>query len=140
MKKQMIAALLIWLLGLTGYGIGDEAKAVKTDILSKSTQSWNGKDLPIYPAGAPEITILKITIPPGVTLPMHTHPVINAGVLVRGELTVYTEAGNILHLKEGEALVEVVDTWHYGKNEGKSPAEIIVFYAGVKDGKITVKK
>ena len=65
---------------------------------------------------------------------MHTHPVINAGVLVSGELTVITDSGQTLHLKPGDPIVEVVDTWHYGKNEGTDPADIIVFYAGEKGG------
>lgn len=71
---------------------------------------------------------------------MHEHPVINAGVLLKGELTVVTEGGKTLHLKAGDALIEVVDTWHYGKNEGAEPAEIIVFYAGTEDEPITVRK
>ena len=49
-----------------------------------------------------------------------------------------TEEGKILHLKAGEAIVEVVDTWHYGKNEGSVPAEIIVFYSGAVGTPITV--
>jgi hypothetical protein len=31
-----------------------------------------------------------------------------------------------------------VNTPHYGMNEGKVPAEIVVFYAGVVDTPITV--
>jgi len=71
-------------------------------------------------------------------LPLHKHPVINAGVLLSGDLTVVTEDGRTLHLKAGEAIVEVVTTWHYGKNEGNKPAEIIVFYAGTMDAPMTV--
>ena len=93
-----------------------------------------------YPKGEPEITILRIKIPPGSLLPLHKHPVINAGVLLSGELTVVTEDGKNLHLKAGEAIIEVVNTWHYGKNEGNVPADIIVFYAGTMDGPITIKK
>jgi quercetin dioxygenase-like cupin family protein len=71
-------------------------------------------------------------------LARHKHPVINAGVLLKGELTVQAESGKTLHLKTGESLVEVVDTWHYGKNEGAESAEIIVFYAGTDGAPITV--
>ena len=71
---------------------------------------------------------------------MHKHGVINAGFLLSGELTVVTEDGSTLQLKAGEALVEVVNTWHYGKNAGTVPAEIVVFYAGAKDVPITVNK
>ena len=117
-----------------------DVTSVQVDTLSKSTLSWNGAHLPAYPEGTPEITILKIIIPPGATLPLHNHPVINAGVLLSGQLTVFTETNKVLHLNAGESLIEVVDTWHYGKNEGDKPAEIIVFYAGVLDTPITVKK
>ncbi len=114
--------------------------AVRSVQLAKSSESWNGHPLPPYQAGAPEITILRITIPPKYTLPMHRHPVINAGVLVKGRLTVTAESGQVLHLKSGDSIVELVDTWHYGTNEADEPAEIIVFYAGIKDGAITIKK
>lgn len=104
----------------------------------KATVSWDGEPLPVYPQGQPEITILKITIAPGQQLPVHKHPYINAGVLLRGQLTVVTEQGKTLQLKAGQALVELVDKWHYGKNEGTEPAEIIVFYAGIQAQPITV--
>ncbi len=108
--------------------------------LVKTTKSWNGADLPSYPQGKPEVTILRIKIPADTKLPMHEHPVINAGVLLSGELTVKTVNGKVLYLKAGDPIVEVVDTWHYGINQGKDPAEIIVFYAGTVDEKITIKK
>jgi quercetin dioxygenase-like cupin family protein len=106
--------------------------------LVKTTQSWNGALLPAYPEGRPEITILRISIPAGIKLHTHLHPVINAGVLISGELTVVTTDGKTLHLKAGDPIIEVVNTLHYGLNEGKVPAEIVVFYAGVVDTPITV--
>ncbi len=71
---------------------------------------------------------------------LHKHPVINAGVLLTGELTVTTEDKKVLHLKAGDPIIEVVEKWHSGKNEGETTAEIIVFYAGVVDTPITVKQ
>lgn len=106
--------------------------------LAATTQTWNGATLPSYPDGQPKVTILHITIPPGVRLPTHYHPVINAGVLTKGELTVYSVEGDILQLTEGDAIVELVNTPHYGVNHGSKPAEIIVFYAGSVDKPITV--
>lgn len=118
----------------------EELSTYQTTVLAKTGLSWDGKQLPDYERGAPEITILRIKIPPGVQLPLHTHPVINAGVLLSGELTVVTEDSRTLLLKAGDPIVEVVNTWHSGKNEGSSPAEILVFYAGVKEKPITIKK
>ena len=83
---------------------------------------------------------MRITIPAGAQLPLHEHPVINAGVLISGELTVITKEGKTLHLKAGDPIVEVVNTWHYGKNEGRQPADIIVFYAGTAGKPITIKQ
>jgi quercetin dioxygenase-like cupin family protein len=118
----------------------EDVSAVRSDVLAKTGFSWDGSRLPVYPKGSPEITILRIKIPPGIKLPFHKHPVINAGVLLSGELTVVTEDNRTLHLKAGESIVEVVDKWHLGKNEGDKTAEIIVFYAGVAGMAITVKK
>ncbi len=108
--------------------------------LIKTAKSWDGKLLPPYPRGQPEVSIRRITIPPGARLPMHKHPVINAGVLLRGRLDVVKEGGPTLHLKEGDAIAELVDAWHYGFNPGKTPAEIIVVYAGTPGVPTTVLK
>jgi quercetin dioxygenase-like cupin family protein len=108
--------------------------------LAKTSSSWNGAMLPEYAKGQPEVTILKITLPPKSQLTMHKHPVINAGVLLKGELTVVTGEGKTLHMKAGDPIVEVVDTWHYGKNEGNEAAEIIVFYTGIQGEPITIKE
>jgi quercetin dioxygenase-like cupin family protein len=136
MRKLLYALCLILL--LSGPVAADETKAIAVDVLSKTGSSWDGHDLPGYAAGKPEITILRIRIQPGAQLPLHKHPIINAGVLLKGELTVVTEEGKTLHLKAGDPIVEVVNTWHYGKNEGTAPAEIIVFYAGIKGTPITL--
>ena len=137
MKKYFIA-IIVFLFSNTLWC--QDTTAIQIENLSKSGFSWDGNKLPNYNRETPEITILKIKIPPGSSLPLHKHPVINAGYLLSGELTVVTENNKTLHLKAGEVLIEVVDTWHYGKNEGKITAEILVFYAGTHDVPITIKK
>jgi quercetin dioxygenase-like cupin family protein len=114
----------------------DSSTVVKK--LIETSQSWDGAYLPVYPQGQPKITILRISIPAAARLETHHHPVINAGVLISGQLTVKTVDGKTLHLKAGDPIVEVMKTLHYGINQGKVPAEIIVFYAGVVDTPITV--
>ena len=114
--------------------------AIEVKVLAKTEKTWAGDFLPSYPKGKPEITILRITIPAKEKLPLHEHPVINAGVLLKGTLTVITEDGKTLHLRAGDSIVEVVNKWHYGINEGDESAEIIVFYAGEKGTPITIKK
>jgi quercetin dioxygenase-like cupin family protein len=145
-KKQtihIIAAVSMILLLQTGCAAipaGPHANEAPPAVMQlvKATRSWNGDLLPTYPQGQPEITILRIGIPAGARLETHSHPVINAGVLVSGQLMVVTSEGKTLQLKAGDPIVEVMNTAHYGINPGKVPAEIIVFYAGVHDKPISV--
>jgi quercetin dioxygenase-like cupin family protein len=116
------------------------AEDVDVSVLAKSTKSWDGSTLPAWPKGQSQVTILRIRIQPGVRLPLHSHPVINAGVLISGSLTVTTESGDKLYLKAGDPIIEVVNKWHYGANEGSEVADIIVFYAGVEDSKLSIGK
>lgn len=74
----------------------------------------------------------------GSARPEHMHAEINAGVLLRGELTVVSEKGETLRMVEGDTIVERVNQWHHGVNAGEEPAEILVFYAGVENSPITV--
>ncbi|MFN1581812.1 cupin domain-containing protein [Vibrio rotiferianus] len=113
--------------------------SVEAEVMLKTATSWDGAELPSYPQGQPEVTIVKITVPKGVQLPMHQHPVINAGIVLKGEITVTKKSGEKIILKAGDAIAEVVEQWHFGANTGDDPAEIIVFYAGVKNEPITVK-
>ena len=135
MKTIFIASLAALVIGST---VAD--KTVTSQTLCCATASWDGTCLPAYGEGQPEITIKRITIPPGVSLPMHKHPVINAGVLLRGTRAVESDEGKKLVLSEGDSIVELVDRWHRGINDGEEPAEILVFYAGTVGTPLTVKK
>lgn len=136
----VISAILLLQPGCAMVRSSQEAKEAPILVkeLVKTTQSWDGKFLPAYPQVQPEITILRISIPAGTQLDIHSHPVISAGVLISGQLTVVTNDGKMLHLKAGDPIVEVVNTLHYGINQGKVSAEIVVFYAGAIDTPITV--
>lgn len=133
--SRIFASTLCFL--FCGSAAAFEDDAVQVELLAKSAASWNGSPLPVYPAGQPEVTVLRIRIAPGTRLPMHMHPVINAAVILAGELTVLTEAGKSMRFSSGDAIVEVVDQWHYGYNDGPEVAELIVFYAGAQGQPIT---
>lgn len=133
--KHLFASLILFALCVPSLHAHEGAQ-----VLAKSDKSWDGSTLPHYPEGQPEITILKVTVPPKTKLPWHEHTVINAGYLLTGELTVVSEDGKELKLKPGDTLIELVDKLHYGRNDGDQPAEIVVFYAGVKGEQVTVVK
>lgn len=137
MKNLLLLSILA--LGLV-FCHSEDSPEVVVETLAKATTSWNDSILPSYPAGQPEITVLKIDIPPHTTLDLHQHPVINAGVLLKGQLTVVSDQGQTLTMQAGDALIELVNTYHYGSNTGDETAQIIVFYAGIKDSAITEYK
>jgi len=113
---------------------------LQVETLIQTTQSWNGTPLPDYTSEHPQMTALRITIPPHTKLPVHRHPVINAGILLSGHLTVISEAGDTLQMKAGDPIVEMVNQWHHGENNGDEPAEIVVFYSGNVDVPVTILK
>ncbi|MDR0352558.1 MAG: cupin domain-containing protein [Opitutaceae bacterium] len=125
---KYLSLSLVCLLAVPSFA-GDKPP-VEVQKLAQSEKMWDGTPLPAYPSGQPEITVIKITIPPRSTLAWHKHPSINAGYLLAGTLTVISEDGRQLALKPGDALIELVDKYHCGRNDGDAPAEIVVFYAG----------
>ncbi len=106
--------------------------AVRVETLMRTSASWDGVPYASYPSGPPELTILKITIPPHSALPWHTHPMPNAAYVLSGELTVQKKAdGREQTLTPGQVLPEMVGELHRGVT-GDKPVELIVFYAGTK--------
>lgn len=103
---------------------------VQSSVLLKSQSSWDGTRYQAYPAGSPELTVLKISIPAHTELAWHQHPMPNAAYILSGELTVETLDGEHRKvLNQGEVLAEMVGRRHRGTT-GATPAELIVFYAG----------
>ncbi len=131
---------VVFVLILSGSCCAQDDSTLDVVQLVKTRSSWDGSDLPAYGRGKPEVTMLRITIPPGQHLPLHKHPVINAAMVLSGELTVHTERGKSLHIGAGKAFVEVVDQWHFGTNDGDVPVDLVVFYAGLMGEPITVVK
>lgn len=88
----------------------------------------------------PKVTVVRIQIPMREKLPLPQHPILNVGYLTKGELTVHTQSGDVLVLKAGDPIIEVIDTWHYGESTGKEDAEIVVVYVGNKGDTFTITK
>ena len=124
------------------HSAGDSAMVamdeISADVLVKSTTMWNGTTLPPYGVGQPEISVVRITVPPGQALPMHYHPHATAGVLLSGELVVHTAAGETAELSAGDGLIELTNQVHAGANTGDEPAIVLVVYAGIEGEPVTV--
>lgn len=113
---------------------------IKFKVLEKSTKSWDSKPLPGYLNGQPEITIIKVIIPPKTDIATHQHELINLGYLVKGQLQLTSESGERITLNEGDTIIELVDSWHSAKNEGDKEVEIIVFYLGPTSRPLAIYK
>src|SRR5215469_1097846 len=105
-------------------------RAVRSETLLRTGSSWDGEPYKSYPAGQPELSILKITLAPHTELEWHSHPMPNAAYIVCGELTLERKKdGKKQRFAAGQALSETVDTLHRGVT-GDEPVVLIVFYAG----------
>ncbi len=103
-------------------------RQVETTELFRTSQSWDGAELPDYPQGRPELVAVKYVIPQGSKLGWHHHDAMNHGVLVQGELTIVDVDGTEKVVHEGEAIVEMVGTVHHGENRGTKPVILYMFY------------
>lgn len=103
-------------------------EGILSDILVKTQTSWDGTGLPDYPSGKPEIIIKRISFPPYQVTEWHYHSVINAGVILSGELTIVCKNGKEKTFRAGETIVECVNEIHRGENRGDIPADLIMFY------------
>lgn len=106
----------------------NSAPAVKSEELIRTSQSWDGVELPDYLQGRPELVAVKYEFPAGQKLGWHHHPVMNYGILVQGELTIIGQDGKEKVVHEGEAVVEMVNTIHHGENRGTKPVILYMFY------------
>ena len=140
MKKLAGAALACCAALSCGSALAVEASAgVKVTQIMKTTQSWDGKPL-AYPAGQAEVTGQVVEFAPGAETAWHEHPVPSFALILEGTLEVTLEDGTKKLLQQGDAVAETVNTLHKGRNPGKTPVRLVVFYTGAVGQPLTVKK
>jgi quercetin dioxygenase-like cupin family protein len=100
------------------------------EILLQTTQSWNGKPYTHYSTAPPQLTTIRLTIPPHTALPWHTHPFPNVVYVLSGTLTLHDkDSGKTQVVHQGQAVGESVDDVHRGET-GDEPAVLLITYAG----------
>ena len=132
---NLIIVLLIMVLCVT-----NSAYSAQKEVLLKTTSTWDNAEYAKLKIKKPEVTVLKIIINVGEELPMHKHDLVNIAYVKKGTLTVITDDNKEITLHEGECLPELVGKYHYGKNTGKEPVELVVFYVGEKGTPLSVNK
>ena len=106
----------------------DDAKELVTIELARTSQSWDGAELPDYPVGRPELIVKRLVFPRGCKLGWHHHPVMNYGIVQQGELTIIGLDGKEKTVRAGEAVVEMVGSIHHGENRGDKTVVLDMFY------------
>lgn len=110
----------------------EPATGINSRTILKTRTSWDGTPLH-YPAGQAEVTGMLVEIAPHAETDWHQHPVPSFGLILQGELDVVLKNGQIKQLKAGDAIAEVVNTLHNGRNNGDIPVKLVVFYTGVAE-------
>ncbi len=137
-KAKAFACLMIpglFLLQPAAHAL-EPATGIKSQTILKTQQSWDGSPI-TYPAGQAEVTGMLIEIAPQAETGWHKHPAPSFGYILQGQLDVRLKDGQIKQLKTGDAIAEVVNTLHNGRNNGDIPVKLVVFYAGVSNQQLT---
>jgi quercetin dioxygenase-like cupin family protein len=132
---KLLTILFIAVLCMT-----NTAYSLEKETILKTTSTWDNAEYKKLKIKKPEVTVLKIIIDVGETLPMHRHDLVNVAYVKKGTLTVVTDKNDKITLQEGESLPELVGKYHYGTNAGNEPVELIVFYIGEKGTPLSVNK
>lgn len=137
MKKLIKSIIILLVMTLC---ITNTSYSAQKEVLLKTTSTWDNAEYKKMKIKTPEATVLKIIINVNEELPMHKHDLVNIAYVKKGTLTVITDENKTITLQEGEVLPELIGKYHYGKNTGNVPVELIVFYIGEKGTPLSVNK
>ena len=79
-----------------------------------------------------EVTALVLDIGPGGETGRHMHPYPTFVYVLEGAIDVQMDGGSVHSYKAGASFLEALNTWHNGKNNGTTPAKVLVVFAGVR--------
>ena len=93
-----------------------------------------------YPKGKARIKSMLATMAPGQKTGWHKHGVPTYGYILEGQITVdYGDAGKTTY-HAGEGVLEAMDYWHEGINDGDIPARVVVVFMGAEGAENVIYK
>lgn len=113
---------------------------VTSKLLKQTTVTANGQKISYPVTDKAEVTALVVEIAPGAETGWHKHSIPVYAYMLSGVLEVQVEGGKPLIYKTGDAIIEVVNTFHTGKNNGTVPVQLAVFYTGIAGQPNVIKK
>lgn len=117
-----------------GYSSGVTAK-----VLTKTSVTGDGQKITYPLTDKAEVTAMTVDLAAGAETGWHKHPGPVYAYVISGNLAVDIEGDKHLSFGPGEAIIEVVNTLHNGKNNGQEPVKLAVFYLG-EEGRPNVIK
>jgi quercetin dioxygenase-like cupin family protein len=124
------------LLARTGAEAYDQS--VQVVPLLQTDKTSIGQPITYPDTDEPEVTIVKVIIPPGAATGWHKHPLHGYAVILQGELNVKRRDGESTIYRAGDAFAEMIDVMHYGENSGDESVELIMFITGKRGAPFSV--
>ena len=108
----------------------DYNTGVTSRVLVKTSITGNGQPITYPVTDKAQVTAMTVELAPGAETGWHKHPVPVFAYVLSGKLVVDIEGGRQLSFAAGDAIIEVVNTLHNGRNAGREPVKLAVFYLG----------
>ena len=128
MKNPGILALAV--LSLLATSAAAQVKFSATPVLQSGTTA-GGTSIAYPKTDSAEVTALVLDIGPGGETGRHMHPYPTFVYVLDGAIDVEMDGGMVHTYRAGDSFLEVLNTWHNGKNKGTTPAKVLVVFAGV---------
>jgi len=115
-------------------------KEIRIEPLLKTDTTSIGQKITYPVFNEDEVTLLKITIPPGQSTGWHKHNFPVFAYVLKGDMTVELEEGKPLQFPENTTFSEVIDLYHNGVNNGDKDVVLLAIYLGAKGEKLSETK
>ena len=129
MKKSLVISILFCLILSVN---AQYNKEVKIKILLKTDTTSIGQKIDYPQFLNDQVTIAKVTIPPGKSTGWHKHNFPVFGYVIQGTLTVEIEDKDARNYPVNSSFSEVINTMHNGVNNGTEDVVLIAFFMGEK--------
>ena len=128
MKQPVMLAVAV--LGLMATPAAAQVKFTYTPIL-QSGATVAGVAIAYPKTDSAEVTALRVDVGPGGETGRHMHPFPTFVYVLEGAINVEMDGGAVRSYRAGDSFLEVVNTWHNGKNVGTTTAKLLVVFVGV---------
>jgi len=130
-RRVQLAVLFVLLLAAVPIlRSSDYLSQVKSQKILVTTTAGNGQPIHYLQTDHPEVTAMTVEIPVGAETGWHLHPEPVYAYVLAGQMEVEIADGTRLRFKPGDAIVEVQNLAHNGRNIGSDSVRLAVFYTG----------